>query len=42
LHLEGYRNVAVELWSHGFGGLSEIVFFLAAKIVQLPVELKTA
>jgi 4a-hydroxytetrahydrobiopterin dehydratase len=40
LHLEGYRNVAVELWTHAIGGLSENDFILAAKIDQLPVELK--
>jgi 4a-hydroxytetrahydrobiopterin dehydratase len=40
LHLEGYRNVAVELWTHAIGGLSENDFILAAKIDQLPIELK--
>jgi 4a-hydroxytetrahydrobiopterin dehydratase len=40
LHLEGYRNVAIELWTHAIGGLSENDFILAAKIDQLPVELK--
>ncbi len=40
LHLVGYRNVAVELWTHAIGGLSENDFILAAKIDQLPVELK--
>ena len=23
LHIEGYRNVSVELWTHAIGGLSE-------------------
>ena len=32
LHLEGYRNVAVEVWTHAIGGLSENDFILAAKI----------
>lgn len=42
LHLEGYRNVAVELWTHAIGGLSENDFILAAKIDHLPIELKTS
>jgi 4a-hydroxytetrahydrobiopterin dehydratase len=41
LHLVGYRNVAVELWTHAVGGLTENDFILAAKIDQLPVELKS-
>jgi 4a-hydroxytetrahydrobiopterin dehydratase len=41
LHLTGYRNVAVELSTHAIGGLSENDFILAAKIDQVPVELKT-
>lgn len=40
LHLVGYRNVAIELWTHSAGGLTENDFILAAKIDQLPVELK--
>ncbi|MGD0784066.1 MAG: 4a-hydroxytetrahydrobiopterin dehydratase [Candidatus Aminicenantales bacterium] len=40
LHLEGYRNVWIELWTHAIGGLSENDFILAAKIDQLPVRLK--
>jgi 4a-hydroxytetrahydrobiopterin dehydratase len=40
LHLTGYRNVAVELSTHALGGLSENDFILAAKIDELPVELK--
>jgi 4a-hydroxytetrahydrobiopterin dehydratase len=35
LHLEGYRNVSIELWTHAIGGLSENDFILAAKIDQL-------
>ena len=42
LHIEGYRNVSVELWTHAIGGLSENDFILAAKIDELPIELKTA
>jgi 4a-hydroxytetrahydrobiopterin dehydratase len=41
LHLVGYRNVAVELWTHAIGGLSENDFILAAKIDRLRVVLKT-
>lgn len=41
LHLVGYRNVAIELWTHAIGGLSENDFILAAKIDQVPVALKT-
>ena len=40
LHIEGYRNVSIELWTHAIGGLSENDFILAAKIDQLPVELR--
>jgi 4a-hydroxytetrahydrobiopterin dehydratase len=42
LHLTGYRNVAIEIWTHAIGGLSENDFILAAKIDQLPVETKVA
>jgi len=42
LHLTGYRKVAIELSTHAIGGLSENDFILAAKIDQLPVELKQA
>ncbi|MGE0760385.1 MAG: 4a-hydroxytetrahydrobiopterin dehydratase [Pirellulaceae bacterium] len=40
LHLEGYRKVWIELWTHAIGGLSENDFILAAKIDTLPIELK--
>jgi 4a-hydroxytetrahydrobiopterin dehydratase len=40
LHLEGYRNVWIELWTHAIGGLSENDFILAAKIDQLPIKVK--
>ena len=40
LHIEGYRNVSVELWTHAIGGLSENDFILAAKIDQLPIALQ--
>ena len=41
LHLEGYRNLSVEIWTHAIGGLSENDFILAAKIDQLPIDLQT-
>lgn len=40
LHLQGYRNVWIELYTHAIGGLSENDFILAAKIDALPTELK--
>jgi len=40
LHIEGYRNLSIEIWTHAIGGLSENDFILAAKIDQLPVDLK--
>jgi len=40
LHIEGYRRVSVELWTHAIGGLSENDFILAAKIDELPIELQ--
>lgn len=40
LHLEGYRNVSIEIWTHAIGGLSENDFILAAKIDRLPIKLK--
>ena len=39
LHLERYRNVWIEIWTHSIGGLSEHDFALAAKIDELPVAL---
>lgn len=41
LHLEQYRKASIELWTHAIGGLSENDFILAAKIDQVPVELKS-
>lgn len=41
LHLEGYRNVAIEIWTHAIGGLSENDFILAAKIDRIPWAYKT-
>ena len=38
LHLVGYRNVTIEIWTHAIGGLSENDFILAAKIDQVPMR----
>ena len=35
LHLEQYRNVRIELWTHAVGGLSSNDFILAAKIDEI-------
>lgn len=40
LHLTGYCQVAIEIWTHAAGGLTENDFILAAKVDTLPVELK--
>ncbi|MBI4395018.1 MAG: 4a-hydroxytetrahydrobiopterin dehydratase [Candidatus Omnitrophica bacterium] len=40
LHLTGYRKLRIELATHSIGGLSENDFILAAKIDELPKELK--
>jgi 4a-hydroxytetrahydrobiopterin dehydratase len=40
LHVTDYRNVAVELWTHALGALSENDFILAARIDALPIETK--
>ena len=39
LHLVGYRNVTIEIWTHAIGGLSENDFILAAKIDRIPIAL---
>ena len=41
LHLEQYRTVTIEIWTHAIGGLSENDFILAAKIDALPIRLKS-
>jgi len=41
LHIEGYRSVWIEIWTHAIGGLSENDFILAAKIDQLPIQTKS-
>ncbi len=40
LHLVSYRQVTIELWTHAANGLTENDFILAAKINEIPVELK--
>jgi 4a-hydroxytetrahydrobiopterin dehydratase len=40
LHLEGYRRVMIVLWTHAVGGLTENDFIMAAKINQVPVQLR--
>lgn len=40
LHLEGYRNVRINLATHAVGGLSQNDFIMAARIDQLPVQQK--
>ena len=43
LHLENYREVRIELWTHAVGGLTENDFIVAAKIDALePPKLKPA
>ncbi|MBP6343050.1 MAG: 4a-hydroxytetrahydrobiopterin dehydratase [Candidatus Omnitrophica bacterium] len=41
LRLTGYRKLRIDLSTHAIGGLSENDFILAAKINEVPVELKT-
>lgn len=38
LHLESYRNVWIEVYTHAIGGLSENDFILAAKIDSIAVQ----
>ena len=40
LHVTAYRRLRVEMSTHSIGGLSENDFILAAKIDQLPKNLK--
>ncbi len=40
LHLEGYRNVTIVLWTHAVGGLTENDFILAAKINEIPAQIR--
>ncbi|XP_010538234.1 PREDICTED: uncharacterized protein LOC104812660 isoform X2 [Tarenaya hassleriana] len=38
LHLVGWNNVKIEIWTHAVGGLTENDFILAAKINELDME----
>lgn len=38
LHLVGYRNVTIDIWTHAIDGLSLNDFILAAKIDTLPID----
>jgi 4a-hydroxytetrahydrobiopterin dehydratase len=40
VHLEGYRQVTIVLWTHAVGGLTENDFIMAAKINELPVQVR--
>lgn len=40
LHLIGYRNLSIEIWTHAIQGLSLNDFILAARIEQLPIRLR--
>ena len=42
LHLAGYRNVSIEIWTHAIQGLSLNDFILAARIDQLPIRLRAS
>lgn len=39
VHIVGYRNVTIDIWTHAIDGLSLNDFILAAKIDQLPIKL---
>jgi 4a-hydroxytetrahydrobiopterin dehydratase len=38
LHLEGWNNCTIDLWTHARNGLSENDFIVAAKIDQLDLS----
>lgn len=40
IHLTGYRNITIELTTHAIGGLSENDFVVAAKVNDVPIDLK--
>ena len=42
LHLVGYRNASIEIWTHAIQGLSLNDFILAARIDQLPIRLRAS
>lgn len=40
VHLTEYRNLRIDLSTHAIGGLSENDYIIAARINELPIELK--
>jgi 4a-hydroxytetrahydrobiopterin dehydratase len=40
IHITGYRNLRIELWTHAIGGVSMNDVILAAKIDGLPKAVK--
>lgn len=42
LHLESYRRVRIEIYTHAVDGLTENDFILAAKIDRLPIREATS
>ena len=42
VHLAGYRNLSVEIWTHAIGGLSLNDYILAARIDQLPIHVRSS
>lgn len=40
IHLTGYRKLRVDLSTHALGGLTENDFIVAAKLNEVPVEVK--
>ncbi|TQE00691.1 hypothetical protein C1H46_013630 [Malus baccata] len=38
LHLVGWNNVTIEIWTHAVGGLTENDFILAAKINRISMQ----
>ncbi len=40
IHLTGYRKLRIDLSTHAIGGLSENDFIVAAKLNELPIDLK--
>ena len=41
LHVVGYRNITVELWTHVVDGLTINDLIVAAKINEVPIELQS-
>jgi 4a-hydroxytetrahydrobiopterin dehydratase len=40
VHLVGYRNLSIEMTTHAIGGLTENDFIIAARINEIPIQLK--